>query len=85
MGFARSRLFILALSFMIGATERCKPLLLLDEADIFPHNNDELKNTINSGYRSFNSSVIRTIGEDFEPRIFNTFRLKAIAQIDSTR
>ena len=62
--------------------ERYKPTLLLDEADTFLHNNDELKGIINSGYRSSSSYVVRTIGDDFEPRIFNTFGPKAIAQID---
>lgn len=67
---------------LFRAIERYKPTLLLDEADTFLHHNDELKGIINSGYRSSSSYVVRTIGDDFEPRIFNTFGPKAIAQID---
>lgn len=62
--------------------ERYKPTLLLDEANTFLHNNDELRGIINSGYRRSSSYVIRTVGDDFEPRVFNTFGPKAIAQID---
>jgi len=36
---------------LFRAIERCKPTLLLDEADTFLHHNDELKGIINSGYR----------------------------------
>jgi hypothetical protein len=67
---------------LFRAIEKYKPTLLLDEADTFLHNNDELRGIINSGYRSSSSYVVRTIGDDFEPTIFNTFGPKAIAQID---
>ncbi len=69
-------------SSLFRAIEKYKPTLLLDEADTFLHNNDELKGIINSGYRSSSSYVVRTVGDDYEPRIFNTFGPKAIAQID---
>jgi hypothetical protein len=68
---------------LFRAIEKYKPTLLLDEADTFLHNNDEMKGIINSGYRSSSSYVIRTVGDDFEPKIFNTFGPKAIAQIDT--
>ena len=42
-----------------------------------------MKGIINSGYRSSSSYVVRTVGDDFEPKIFNTFGPKAIAQIDT--
>lgn len=67
---------------LFRAIEKYKPTLLLDEADTFLHNNDELKGIINSGYRSSSSYVVRTVGDDFEPKVFNTFGPKAIAQID---
>ena len=68
---------------LFRAIEKYKPTLLLDEADTFLHNNDEMKGIINSGYRSSSSYVVRTVGDDFEPKIFNTFGPKAIAQIDT--
>lgn len=67
---------------LFRAIEKYKPTLLLDEADTFLHNNDELKGIINSGYRSSSSYVVRTVGDDYEPKVFNTFGPKAIAQID---
>ena len=68
-------------SSLFRVIERYKPTLLLDEADTFLCNNDELRGIINSGYRRSSSYVIRTIGDDFEPVVFNTFGPKAIAQI----
>jgi putative DNA primase/helicase len=68
---------------LFRAIEKYKPTLLLDEADTFLHNNDELKGIINSGYRSSSSYVVRTVGDDFEPKVFNTFGPKAIAQINT--
>jgi len=54
----------------------------LDEADTFIHNSEELRGILNSGYRRSGSYVIRTVGEDFDPVVFNTFGPKAVAQID---
>jgi putative DNA primase/helicase len=68
---------------LFRAIEKYKPTLLLDEADTFLHNNDELKGIINSGYRSSSSYVVRAVGDDFEPKVFNTFGPKAIAQINT--
>lgn len=68
---------------LFRAIEKYKPTLLLDEADTFLHHNDEMKGIINSGYRSSSSYVVRTVGDDFEPKIFSTFGPKAIAQIDT--
>ena len=44
--------------------------------------NDELRGVLNSGYKRASSYIIRTVGDDFEPVVFNTFGPKAIAQID---
>jgi putative DNA primase/helicase len=70
-------------SSIFRAIEKYRPTLLLDEADTFLHNNDELRGILNSGYRRSSSYVIRTVGEDFEPVVFNTFGSKAIAQINT--
>ena len=66
---------------LFRAIERYKVALLQDEADTFLYNNDELRGIFNSGYRRSSSYVIRTVGENFEPVVFNTFGPKAIAQI----
>jgi putative DNA primase/helicase len=56
--------------------------LLLDEAETYLYNNDELRGILNAGYRRSSSYVVRTVGDDYEPVVFNTFGPKVIAQID---
>jgi putative DNA primase/helicase len=56
------------------------PTLLVDEADTFLPNNDELRGVLNSGHRR-GGTVIRVVGEDMEPRQFSTFSPAAIAMI----
>lgn len=60
--------------------ELLRPTLLIDEADTFLRENDELRGILNSGHRH-GGSVIRTVGEDFEPRSFSTYSACAIALI----
>jgi putative DNA primase/helicase len=72
-------------SSLFRVIERYKPTLLLDEADTFLGDNDELRGVLNSGYRRSSSYVIRTVGENFEPVVFNTFGPKAVAQINMPR
>jgi len=69
-------------SSLFRVIERYKSTLLLDEAETYLCNNEELRGIINSGYRRSSSYVIRTVGDDYEPVVFNTFGPKAIAQID---
>ena len=53
-----------------------RPTLLIDEADTFLPENEELRGILNSGHRQ-GGSVIRTVGEDFEPRsVFDLFGLR---------
>ena len=54
-----------------------QPTLLIDEADSFlkrddGRDNEELRGILNAGH-SRNGVVIRTVGEDFEPRAFKVF------------
>jgi hypothetical protein len=62
------------------AIEAHQPCLLIDEADTFLYESDELRGVLNSGYRK-GGSVLRTVGEDFEPRAFATYSACAIAII----
>jgi putative DNA primase/helicase len=64
--------------FRVVASSR--PTLLIDEADTFLPENEELRGILNSGHRR-SGSVIRTIGDDHEPRMFSTFCPCAIALI----
>jgi hypothetical protein len=57
-----------------------QPTLLIDEADTFLPENEELRGILNSGHRQ-GGSVIRTVGEEFEPRSFSTYSACAIALI----
>jgi putative DNA primase/helicase len=57
-----------------------RPTLLIDEADTFLRDNDELRGVLNSGHRK-GGRVLRTVGEDHEPRAFATYSACAIALI----
>ena len=56
------------------------PTLLIDEADTFLKENGELRGILNSGHRQ-GGAVLRTVGEDLEPRSFSTYSACAIALI----
>lgn len=58
-----------------------KPTLLIDEADTFMLNNDELRGVINSGHTRDSAYTIRLVGTEHTPTIFNVWGAKAIAGI----
>src|SRR5262249_50370405 len=60
--------------------EMLRPTLLIDEADTFLRDNEELRGVLNSGHRH-GGSVLRTVGDDHEPRPFATYSACAIALI----
>jgi hypothetical protein len=60
--------------------EKKRPTLLMDEGDTFIPEKEELRGILNSGHRR-GGSVIRTVGDDFEPRSFSTYCACAIALI----
>jgi putative DNA primase/helicase len=60
--------------------EKCRPALLVDEADTFIRDSDDLRGLLNSGHRR-GGTVIRTVGDDFEPRAFATYSACAVALI----
>jgi hypothetical protein len=55
--------------------------MLIDEADTFLRDSDELRGIVNSGHNRATAFVIRTVGDDHEPRLFKTWAPKAIALI----
>jgi Protein of unknown function (DUF3631) len=57
---------------LFRVVEGYQPTLLVDEADTFLRDNDELRGVLNSGHRK-GGTVLRTVGDDHEPRAFNTF------------
>ena len=66
---------------LFRAVETYRPTLLIDEADSFLAGNEELRGIINSGHRRAMACVVRTVGDDHEPRLFSTWCPKAVALI----
>jgi len=62
--------------------EKYQPTLLIDEADTFLSDNEELRGIINSGHAK-DGRVVRLVGDDHDPRTFSTFCPTAIAAIGS--
>ena len=69
-----------SVSAIFRVVEMKRPTLLIDEADTFLPENEELRGILNSGHRH-GGSVIRTVGEEFEPRSFSTYSACAVALI----
>jgi hypothetical protein len=61
--------------------EAREPTLLVDEADTFLAKHEELRGILDSGHTRSSAQVVRTVGDNHEPRIFRTFGAKAIAAI----
>ena len=65
---------------LFRTVEAARPTLLIDEADTFLAENEELRGIINSGHAR-DGQVVRLVGEDHEPRAFSTCCPTAIAAI----
>src|SRR5271166_3569685 len=61
--------------------EAARPTLLIDEADTFLTNNEEIRGVLNSGHRRSAAYVLRLVGDNHEPRQFSTWAAVAIALI----
>jgi putative DNA primase/helicase len=68
---------------LFRSVEKWRPTLLIDEADTFLKYSDELRGIFNSGHNRNQAGVIRTAGEDYEPRVYSTWSPKVIAIIGS--
>jgi hypothetical protein len=82
-GLARRPLFVsnITSSSLFRAIEMFSPTLLIDEADTFLPENEELRGVINSGWLRSQARIIRNVGNDYEPRLFSTWGPKVIAAI----
>jgi putative DNA primase/helicase len=67
-------------SSIFRVVEGHRPTLLIDEADSFLANAEELRGVLNSGHRR-GGAVLRNVGDDHEPRSFSTYAACAIALI----
>jgi hypothetical protein len=65
---------------LFRTVEKVRPTLLVDEADTFLPDNEEVRGILNSGHRR-GGSVLRIVGDDHEPQQFSTYSACAIALI----
>jgi len=70
----------LTASVVFRVIEAHRPTLLIDEADSFLRDNEELQRVLKSGHRK-GGSALRNVGDEHEPRAFDTFSALAIALI----
>lgn len=68
-------------SVIFRVIEKHHPSLLIDEADSFMRENEELRGIVNSGHRRDSATVLRNVGDDHEPRSFSTWAPMVIAAI----
>ena len=68
-------------SCVFRSIEQWKPTLIIDEADTFIADSEELRGILNSGHTKPTAFVIRSVGDDHTPTRFNTWGAKAIALI----
>ena len=61
--------------------EAYAPTILVDEADTFLPEQDELRGILNAGHDRHSAVVPRCVGDDFEPKVFRVFGAVAIAAI----
>lgn len=66
---------------LFRAVDAWKPTLLVDEADAFMRDNEELRGIINAGHTRDSAYVVRTVGDNFTPTRFSVWGAKALAGI----
>ncbi|MDD2769143.1 MAG: DUF3631 domain-containing protein [Methylococcus sp.] len=59
------------------------PTMLVDEADSFMRENEELRGLLNCGHTRDSAYIVRVVGENFTPTRFNVWGAKALAGIGS--
>jgi len=67
-------------SALYRTIEKFHPTILIDEADSYGKDNDDLRNIVNGGFER-NRPAIRTNKESLEPEFFDTFGPKLLASI----
>src|SRR5262249_4841654 len=61
--------------------EKWHPTLIIDEADTFLKDNDDLRGILNCGHHRANAYVLRPTGDNHEPKRFCTWAPKVVALI----
>jgi putative DNA primase/helicase len=67
-------------SSLFRTIEAARPTLLLDEADAYARGNEDLRSVLDAGHRR-DGAVIRTVGDNHEPRQFSAWAPVALAAI----
>lgn len=70
---------------LFRSVEKFHPTLLIDEVDTFLRDNAELNGILNSGHARLLANVVRTVGDEYEPRCFSTWCPKVYAGIGRQR
>lgn len=68
-------------SVLFRVIEFHTPTVLIDEADTYLGDNDELRGILNGGHNRLSAYVWRSVGDDHEPRRFKVWAPKCIAMI----
>src|SRR5581483_894715 len=68
---------------LFRAVELWQPTLLVDEAETFLHEREELRGILNGGHTRATARVVRCDGDDLTPRVFSTWAPKVVAAIGS--
>ncbi|MBA7608317.1 hypothetical protein ES703_15494 [subsurface metagenome] len=71
----------LTASTIFRGIEKFHPTILVDEADTFMKENEELRGVLNSGHLRAQACCLRCVGEEHEIKTFSTWCPKAIAKI----
>lgn len=66
---------------LFRAIDAWQPTLLVDEADAFMRDNEELRGLLNCGHTRESAYTVRVVGENFVPTKFNVWGAKALAGI----
>lgn len=66
---------------LFRAVDAWKPTLLIDEADAFMRDNEELRGLLNCGHTRDSAYIVRVVGDDHTPKRFNVWGAKVLAGI----
>lgn len=61
--------------------EQYKPTLLIDEVDSFLNAHEDMRGIINAGFTRESALIVRCVGEDKNPALFNVWGAKALCGI----
>lgn len=67
------------------AIEKYKPTLFVDEIETVLKDNEPLRGLFNAGHSRDSSKIVRCVGEELEPKTFDTWGMKAIAGINAIK